>query len=113
MKVDPSNSQWQRDLSISHGKIGDVQVAQGELPAAVTSYRASLTIAERVGEGPIPATPSGSATLILSYVKLSEATGDKAYVTRALYVALDMQQRGILAPRDAWMIEDLKRRASL
>ena len=42
---------------------------------------------------------------------MNEATGDKAYAARALKVALDMQQRGILAPRDAWMIEDLKRRA--
>ena len=46
---------------------------------------------------------------MVSFVKLSEVTGDKAYVGNALDVALGMQQRGILAPRDAWMIEDLKR----
>ena len=49
--------------------------------------------------------------LIVSYVKLSEVTGDQAYAAKELEVALAMQQRGILAPRDAWMIEELKQRA--
>jgi hypothetical protein len=33
------NAGWQRDLSVSHNKIGDVQRAQGDLAAALTSYR--------------------------------------------------------------------------
>ena len=48
--------------------------------------------------------------MIVSYVKLSEATGDKAYVAKALDVALALQRRGNLGPRDEWMIEELKRR---
>jgi len=28
---DPTNSQWQRDLSVSYEKLGDVAVAQGQL----------------------------------------------------------------------------------
>ena len=48
---------------------------------------------------------------IVSYVKLSEATGGRNFVLQALQIAQDMQQRGVLAPRDAWMIDDLKRRA--
>jgi len=48
----------------------------------------------------------------VSFVKISEVTGDKAYAGKALDLALGMQQRGILAPRDAWMIEDLKRRSA-
>ena len=109
-KADPGNAEWQRDLSVSHDKIGDVQVAQGDLPAALTSYRASLAIRERLAKAD-PGNAEWQRDLIVSYVKLSEVTGDKAYATQALDVALDMQQRGILAPRDAWMIEDLKRRA--
>jgi hypothetical protein len=30
---------WQRDLSVSHNKIGDVQQAQGDLAATLTSYQ--------------------------------------------------------------------------
>jgi hypothetical protein len=45
----------------------------------------------------------------VGFVKLSQVTGDKAYAAKALDVALAMQGRGVLALRDAWMIEELKR----
>jgi hypothetical protein len=34
-KVDPGNAGWQRDLSVSYNKVGDVLVAQGNLAAAL------------------------------------------------------------------------------
>jgi tetratricopeptide (TPR) repeat protein len=40
----------ERDLSVSQEKIGDVQRAQGDLAAALTSYQASLRIAERLAQ---------------------------------------------------------------
>ena len=49
-KSDPGNAGWQRDLSVSYEKVGDVQVAQGDLPARSTSYQASLAIAERLAQ---------------------------------------------------------------
>jgi hypothetical protein len=48
--------------------------------------------------------------LIVSLVKLSEATGDRAYARKALDIAVGMQQRGVVAPRDAWIVAELKRR---
>jgi tetratricopeptide (TPR) repeat protein len=38
-KADPGNDGWQRDFSVSHNKIGDVLRDQGNLPAALESYR--------------------------------------------------------------------------
>ena len=35
----PENAGWQRDLSVSDNKVGDVLVAQGNLPEAMKSYR--------------------------------------------------------------------------
>ncbi len=35
---------------MSHNKIGDVQVAQGNLPAALKSYQASMRIRERLAQ---------------------------------------------------------------
>ena len=35
--ADPSNAAWQRDLSVSHDKLGDVLVAQGQLDAALAA----------------------------------------------------------------------------
>ena len=49
-KADPGNAGWQRDLSVSHERIGEVQQAQGDLAAALTSYQASLAIAERLAK---------------------------------------------------------------
>jgi hypothetical protein len=41
-------SSRQLDLSVSYNEIGGVQQAQGNLAAALTSYQASLAIAERL-----------------------------------------------------------------
>ncbi len=46
----PDSTQWQRDLSVSHDRIGDIQQAQGDLAGALLSYRAGLTIAERLAQ---------------------------------------------------------------
>jgi hypothetical protein len=37
---DPGNAQWQRDLSVSQEKIGDLLMAQGDLEGALTICRA-------------------------------------------------------------------------
>ena len=107
--TDPANIEWQRDLSVSQNKIGDVLVAQGDLPAALTAYRASLGIAEALAKRDGGNT-QWQRDLVVSYVKLSEASGDKAYVQKALVIAQSMQKKGTLVPRDAWMVDELKRR---
>ena len=60
-KADPGNTGWQRDLSVSYDKIGDVQVAQGNLPAALVRPRPPRH-QRPAGRRPIPAMPDGSAT---------------------------------------------------
>jgi tetratricopeptide (TPR) repeat protein len=45
-KRDPANTEWQRDLSVSHDRIGDVLVAQGDGPGALAAYQAGLAIRE-------------------------------------------------------------------
>jgi len=46
--ADPANTGWQRDLSVSHNKLGDVATAAGDLAAARTAYQASLDIRARL-----------------------------------------------------------------
>ena len=41
---DPTNTQWQRDLSVSYNKLGDVAVAQGKLEEAARAYGDGLAI---------------------------------------------------------------------
>ncbi len=107
---DPANSQWQRYLSVSHQRIGDVLQAQCDGPGALAAYRLSLGIHEALAAHD-PANAEWQRDLIVSHVKLSEASGDSAHLLAALQIAERMQKRGILAPRDARMIEELRRRA--
>ena len=44
----PDDAQWLRDLSVSQNKIGDIKRAQGDFPAALKSYRASMTIRQKL-----------------------------------------------------------------
>src|SRR5437660_6096786 len=46
--ADPGNSGWQRDLSVSHDRLGDVAVAAGDLAGARAAYQASLDIRVRL-----------------------------------------------------------------
>jgi hypothetical protein len=108
---DPANTEWQRDLSVSHDRIADVLVVQGDGPGALAAYRKGLAIAEALAARD-PANTQWQRDLVLGFMKLSEVTGDNAYAEKALDVALGMQQRGILAPRDAWIIQELERRSA-
>ena len=53
---DPSNTDWQNGLSVSHDKVGDVLKEQGNLDDALAAYRASFAIRERLAK----ADPSNS-----------------------------------------------------
>ena len=47
---DKTNAGWQRDLSVSYEKVGDVLVAQGKLQDALDAYQQSLAISKRLAE---------------------------------------------------------------
>jgi eukaryotic-like serine/threonine-protein kinase len=60
----------QGDLSFSHQRIGDVQRAQGDLSAALTSYQVLLAIAERLAEAD-PGNAWWQRDLALSYGRVA------------------------------------------
>jgi len=47
---DPENSDWQRDLSVSHNKVGGVLQSQGNLTEALREYQAGMAIMQRLCE---------------------------------------------------------------
>ena len=108
---DSTNVEWQRDLSVSLDKIGDILLAQDDGLGALAAFNKSLAIREALAARD-PANTEWQRDLIIIHVKLADASGDKSHFGRALSIAEAMQTRGTLAPRDAWMIEDLKKRAS-
>src|SRR5437763_9073 len=48
--ADLTDAQAQRDLSVSHGKLGDVLLRQGEGQQALTHYQDGLTIRQRLAD---------------------------------------------------------------
>ena len=47
-EIDPANAGWQRDVAISYNLVGNVLLTQRALPEALKSYRAALTIVQRL-----------------------------------------------------------------
>jgi tetratricopeptide (TPR) repeat protein len=66
---DPSNAQWQRDLSVGYEKIGDVQRARRDLPTTLSSYKRSLEIVESLAASD-PANTQWQRDLSVIYEKI-------------------------------------------
>ncbi len=81
--ADPGNAGWQRDLSVSHNRIGDVQRAQGDLVAALTSYQASHDLFERVAAAD-PGNAGWQRDLALSFGRVAIAEAGQGARDRAL-----------------------------
>ena len=97
---DPGNTQWQRDLSVSHSKLGDVLVAQGDLPGALEAYRKGLAIMETLAARD-PGNTEWQRDLSVSHNKLGDvlvAQGDLAGALEAYRKGLAIRER--LAARD-------------
>ena len=67
---DPTNTGWQRDLSVSYDKLGDVAVAQGKLEEAAKAYGETLAIFKKLAEGD-PTNTGWQRDLSVSYNKLA------------------------------------------
>src|SRR5258708_12881221 len=81
--ADPSNADWQRNLSASYNRLGDVLKAQGNLPEALKSYRDELAIAERLAQAD-PGNVGWQHDLPLSYDKIGDALEAQGHLPEAL-----------------------------
>jgi tetratricopeptide (TPR) repeat protein len=68
---DPENTGWQRDLSVSYAKVGDVQVADGQFAEAAQSYQQSLSILESLIKRE-PENAQWQEDLVLTYDRIGE-----------------------------------------
>ena len=87
---DPTNASWQRDLSVSHEKVGDALLAQGDLAGALRAYRNSLAIRERLAAGD-PTNASWQHDLAVTHVRMGDVLlrqGDAAEAALAYGSAL-------------------------
>ncbi|MEO1090091.1 MAG: hypothetical protein AAFX81_05635 [Pseudomonadota bacterium] len=110
---DPVNAVRQRDLALSLERLGDMRGAQDDFEGALQIHGASLAIRERLAAMD-PNNAEWQRDFIVSNVKMAERTGDgtaaKSHLEAALAVADALADAGRLAPADAWMPADLRRR---
>jgi hypothetical protein len=96
---------------VSYEKVGDMLVAQGNFGDAMKSYQSSLAIRNRLVRSD-PGNTGWQRDLIFFWVKISGTfpSEGKAMLIRAIEIANHLRDEGRLAPADAWMPDELKRR---
>jgi tetratricopeptide (TPR) repeat protein len=93
--ADPGNAEWQRDLSLSWNKLGDMRVAWGDLAGALAAYGAAKDIRDRL----VAADPGNAGLqrdLSVSWGRLGgvrRARGDLAGALAARGAAKDITER--------------------
>ena len=113
---DPANTQWQRDLSVSQDKIGNVLAAKGDGPAALDAFRKGMAIAEALAARD-PANAQWAVDLAVSYAKLGTREHALApaerrrYLEQGAYLLHALKAAGRLMPNQDftdWFATQLK-----
>jgi tetratricopeptide (TPR) repeat protein len=113
-QAEPGRADYQRDLSVSYNKMGDLFSALGQGERARQAFAKSLAIRERLAQAE-PGRADYQRDLIVSWVKMSdiEPARTREHLSRALAIAHSLYDQGRLAPADAWMVDDLTRRLAV
>jgi tetratricopeptide (TPR) repeat protein len=81
--ADGSNTERQRDLTVSYDGVGDVLARQGNLPAALQAYRDSLAIRERLAKAE-PGNAGWQSDLSISYQRVGDVLRAQGNLAEAL-----------------------------
>ena len=81
--ADPTNTEWQVDLSASYDRIGDMLLQQKKLDDALKVYRDSLAIRERLATAD-PGSTRQQRALVVSYNKVGDVMAKQGKVDEAL-----------------------------
>jgi tetratricopeptide (TPR) repeat protein len=117
---DPSNTGWQRGLSVSYSKLGGVAVDQGRLDETARFYGEALGIAKKLAAGE-PSNTGWQRDLSVSYWRLADlaerqkkAAEAKGYWKQAFDVLSGIEKRGLhLSPEDQKNLETLRQKAGV
>ena len=81
---DPSNTEWQRDLSVSYDRLGDVAVVQGQLAEAARFYVGGLTVRKTLAAR-APSNTQWQRDLSVSYNKLGDVAVAQGQLNEAAH----------------------------
>ena len=99
--VDPANTRWQRNLSVSYNKLGDVAAAQGHPEEAARLYGEALEIRKRLVAAVDRTNTQWQRELSVSYERLGDVAAAQGQMEEAarLY-GEDLEIRERLAAAD-------------
>ena len=69
--MDPSNADWQRDLTDAHARVGNILQAQGQLDEALAEFRESLAIFQRLASMD-PSNASWQRELAIAHARVGD-----------------------------------------
>jgi len=109
--ADPGNAGWQRDLSVSHGRIANMLAAEGDRAGALEAYRTGLAIVGRLAAAD-PGNAGWQRNLFVSHNSIGDmlaAEGDRAAALEAYRTGLAIVERLAAAdPGNAgWQVDVL------
>ncbi len=82
-EFDPSNTDWQRNLSVSQEKMGNLLSAQGVLAGALASYGKALEVRRRLAESD-PSNAGWQRDLSVSHCMMGDVLSDQGDLAGAL-----------------------------
>src|SRR5439155_1626123 len=100
----------QRDVATSLNKLGNVQVAGGDLSGARKSYEESLAIDRRLAAAN-PSNAEAQRDVAVSLWKLASLPNSSVRWLEVAEAMRRMHERGVLAPPDLPMLEEAEKRA--
>jgi tetratricopeptide (TPR) repeat protein len=108
--ADPHNARWWRDFSVSWRRKGDVMKAQGNLPAALACFQASLAIEEPIASAD-PGNVRGQRDLSMSHERIGDVLNQQGNLKGALAAfqatLAIREQLAVLDPRGADTLSSL------
>ena len=88
-QLEPGNAGWQRDVSVSLGKVGDVRLAAGDRAGALAAYEESLAIRRKLAAAD-PGNAGWQRDVSVSLNKVGDvrvAAGDRVEASCATRIA--------------------------
>ncbi|MFM8581748.1 MAG: tetratricopeptide repeat protein, partial [Planctomycetaceae bacterium] len=109
----PNDLDYQRDLSVSYDRMGDLYVRMGDGGAAREAFQKSLEIFKKLSEGE-PARADYQRDLFVSYYKLGTAdpARGRSFFEKSLQILLQLEAAGRLDPADRPYIDNLRQLAN-
>jgi len=95
VRMDAGNTAWQRDVSVSHERLGDMLLAKGDSAGALEHFRASLAIARKLASQD-PKNAMWQRDMSVGHDRLGDAlsaTGQARAAIEQLELSLDIRRR--------------------